>query len=342
MKTRYFIPAALLALTSVGCTDLDVDIKSQYTGYPESEIALSARMNNAYYAFRGALGRRYDELISCNSDEYTAVSFDTDYLNGRDMSNISLHMINADASNSQLAVYNDIQAGIVNCNQLLMDLGEGEDQASLTAPLRAVRAFYTFLLMDNWGDTPIIDYKVVDNNSAIERSPRAEVAKWIESELLAVRDNCPSEVSEATYGTPTCWMVDALLAKLYINWNVYTQDVTSSNWSSTASNEKLNDCIAACDRVIKSQLFNLNDGYKEKFMYTNGAQIKDFIYAMPYDAVTAQGMTYARFRTWRRGQNDNGFYSIEMTNTVGGNMTLTPEFVELFCLPGDDRNTVIA
>lgn len=341
MKTRYFISAALLALTTVGCSDLDVDIKSQYTEYPDSEIALSARINNAYYAFRGALGRRYDELISCNSDEYTAVSFDGDYLNGRDMSNISLHMVNADASNSQLAVYNDIQAGIVNCNQLLMDLGEGEDQASLTAPLRAVRAFYTFLLMDNWGDTPIIDYKVVDNNSAIERSPRAEVAKWIETELLAVRDNCPSEVSESTYGTPTCWMVDALLAKLYINWNVYTQDVTSSSWSSTTPNEKLNDCIAACDRVIKSQLFNLNDGYKEKFMYTNGAQIKDFIYAMPYDAVTAQGMTYARFRTWRRGQNDNGFYSIEMTNSIIGNMTLTPEFVELFCLPGDDRNTVI-
>lgn len=210
MKTRYFISAALLALTTVGCSDLDVDIKSQYTEYPDSEIALSARINNAYYAFRGALGRRYDELISCNSDEYTAVSFDGDYLNGRDMSNISLHMVNADASNSQLAVYNDIQAGIVNCNQLLMDLGEGEDQASLTAPLRAVRAFYTFLLMDNWGDTPIIDYKVVDNNSAIERSPRAEVAKWIETELLAVRDNCPSEVSESTYGTPTCWMVDAL------------------------------------------------------------------------------------------------------------------------------------
>lgn len=342
MKTRYFISAALLALTSVGCTDLDVDIKSQYTEYPDSEIALSARMSNAYYAFRNALGRRYDELISCNSDEYTAVSFDTDYLNGRDMSNISLHMVNADASNSQLAVYNDIQAGIVNCNQLLMDLGDGEDQISLTAPLRAVRAFYTFLLMDNWGDTPIIDYKILDSNSAIERSPRAEVAKWIETELLAVRDNCPSEVSESTYGTPTCWMVDALLAKLYINWNVYTQDVTSASWSSTANNEKINDCIAACDRVIESGLFDLTDDYKTKFMYTNGSHIKDFIYAMPFDAVTAQGMTYARFRTWRRGQNNNGFYNIEMTNSVGGNMVLTPEFVELFCLPGDRRNDVIA
>lgn len=343
MKTRYFISAALLALTTVGCTDLDVDIKSQYTEYPDSEIALSARINNAYYAFRGALGRRYDELISCNSDEYTAVSFDGDYLNGRDMSNISLHMVDADASNSQLAVFNDIQAGIVNCNQLLMDLGEEEENVSVTAPIRAARAFYTFLLMDNWGDTPIIDYKVLDDsNAAINRSPRADVARWIESELLAVRDNCPSDVSEDTYGTPTCWMVDALLAKLYINWNVYTKDVTSASWDANAANEKLTDCIAACDRIIESGKFDLSDDYKDKFMYTNGSQIKDFIYAMPYDAVTAQGMTYARFRTWRRGQNSNGFYSIEMTNSVGGNMTLTPEFVELFCLPGDRRNDVIA
>ena len=30
MKTRYFISAALLALTTVGCSDLDVDIKSQF------------------------------------------------------------------------------------------------------------------------------------------------------------------------------------------------------------------------------------------------------------------------------------------------------------------------
>lgn len=343
MKTRYFISAALLALTTVGCTDLDVDIKSQYTEYPNSEIALSARISNAYYAFRGALGRRYDELVSCNSDEYTAVSFDGDYLNGRDMSNISLHMVDADASNSQLAVYNDIQAGIVNCNQLLMDLGESEENASTTAPIRAVRAFYTFLLMDNWGDTPIIDYKVLgDKNAPIERTPRADVARWIESELLAVRDDCPSDVSEATYGTPTCWMVDALLAKLYINWNVYTKDVTSADWDANATNEKLADCIAACDRVIESRKFDLSDDYKAKFMYTNGWQIKDFIYAMPFDAVTAQGMTYARFRTWRRGQNSNGFYSIEMTNSVGGNMTLTPEFSELFCLPGDRRNDVIA
>ena len=340
MKTKYiFISSALLAFTSISCTDLDVEIKSQYTEFPDSEIAYEAQMNNAFYAFRSAIGRRFDEGVSCNSDEYTAVSFDTDYLNNRDMANFSLHMIDPTNSANQLDVFNELQTGITNCNRIIFDMG-GEDVPEI-APVRAARAFYTFMIMEHWGDTPIIDH-LLDDNETIKRSPRAEVAQWIESELLAVRDNCYENVDASTYGKPTRWMVDALLAKLYINWNVYTQDVTSSSWSADAPNEKLNDCIAACDRIIASGHFDLSDDYKAKFMYTNGSHIKDFIYVMPFDAVTTQGMTFARFRTWRRGQNSNGFYSIEMTNSVGGNMVLTPEFVELFCLPGDRRNDVIA
>ncbi len=341
MKTKIIFSSAIMALALVGCTDLDVDIKSVYTEYPtDSEIAIEARVSNAYFAFRDALGRRYDEGISCNSDEYTALSFGGDYLNDRDMTNFSLHSVSPDACKNQLNVYSDIQGGITKCNQILMDLGE--ENVSVSAPLRAVRAFYTFLLMDNWGDTPIIDYKLLDATGAVDRSPRADVAKWIESELLEVRDDCPTEVSSKTYGTPTRWMVDALLAKLYINWNVYTQDVTSASWSATSPNEKLNDCIAACDDVINSGLFDLSDDYKKKFMYDNGPHIKDFIYAMPFDAVTQTGLTYSRFRTWRQGQKNNGFYSTPLASSVGGNMALTPEYAALFCLPGDRRNDVIA
>ena len=341
MKTRYIISSALMALATVGCTDLDVDIKSVYTEYPtDSEIAIEARISNAYFAFRDAIGRRYDEGISCNSDEYTAVSFGGDYLNDRDMANFSLHSVDQDACKNQLNVYSEIQGGITKCNQILMDLGD--ENVSVSAPVRAARAFYTFLLMDNWGDTPIIDYRLLGADGIVDRSPRADVARWIETELLEVRDDCPTEVSSETYGTPTRWTVDALLAKLYINWNVYTQDVTSASWSSTATNEKLNDCVAACDDVIKSGLFDLSDDYKKKFMYDNGPHIKDFIYAMPFDAITQTGMTYARFRTWRQGQKDNGFYSVPLASSVGGNMALTPEYAELFCLPGDRRNDVIA
>lgn len=342
MKTRYIFSGTLLALATIGCTDLDVDVKSIYTKYPtDSDIAIEARISDAYFAFRGALGRRYDEGISCNSDEYTAISFGGDYLNSRDMANFSLHSVDPDASRNQLdGPYGDLQQGITRCNQILMDLDE--EDVAVSAPVRAARAFYTFVLMDNWGDTPIIDYRLLGADGVVDRSPRADVARWIEAELLEVRDNCPTEVSTATYGRPTRWMVDALLAKLYINWVVYTQDVTAPSWSSTASNEKLNDCVAACDDIIQSGLFDLSDDYKKKFMYDNGPHIKDFIYAMPFDAVTQTGMTYSRFRTWRQGQKDNGFYSTPLAGSVGGNMALTPEFAALFCLPGDRRNDVIA
>lgn len=341
MKTKNILTSTLMVLSTIGCTDLDVNIESQYTEMPNSDIAIEAQMSNAFYGFRNAIGRRFDEGVSCNSDEYTAVSFDGDYLNSRDMANFSLHMIDPTNSKNQLNVLDELQSAITNCNRVIFDLSAGGVSEEALAPVRAVRAFYHFLIMDHWGDTPIIDHLLTDDEK-IDRSPRADVAKWIESELLAVRDNCYENVDASTYGKPTRWMVDALLAKLYINWNVYTKDVTSTSWNPNAANEKLNDCIAACDRIIISGNFDLKDDYKMKFMYTNGSQIKDFIYAMPYDAETVQGMTFARFRTWRRGQNSNGFYSIEMSNSVGGNMALTPEFVELFCLPGDRRNDVIA
>lgn len=339
MKTKNILTGAMLALATISCSDLDVDIKSQYTDYPmDSEIALDARISNAYYAFRAPLNRRYDELLSLSSDEYSAVCFAGGWLDGRQYSNCSTHSWNASANDNQLNVCSDLLAGITNCNLLLRDLDESD--VALSAPVRAARAFYTFLFMDNFGDTPIADDKLTQGATRIDRSPRADVARWIESELLAVRDDCPSEVNESTYGTPTCWMVDALLAKLYINWNVYTQDVTSADWNPNAANEKLNDCIAICDRIIASGNFNLSDDYKTKFMYTNGPHIKDFIYAVPYEATLNQGMMYARYRTWRYG-GANGFYTTVLTPSCGGNFAMNPEFAELFCLPSDRRNDVI-
>lgn len=335
---KLYFAAGLIGLTA-SCTDLDVDVKSKYTEFPTSEIAAEAKTNDIYFAFRGALGRRFDEAISFNSDEYTAISFGGDYLNSRDCANFSLHSVDPSASKNQLNVYNDILTGITNANKAIVEFGG--DDAPAAAPVRAARAFFTFLLMDNWGDTPIID-RILEEDEVVDRSPRADVARWIESELLAVRDNCTKEVNASTYGKPTRWMVDALLAKLYINWVVYTQDVTSSSWSSTANNEKLNDCVAVCDDIIQSELFDLSDDFKKKFLYNNGPQIKDFIYAMPFDAVTAQGLTYSRFRTWRQGQKNNGFYSVELSGSVGGNYALTPEYVALFTLPGDRRNDCIA
>ncbi len=341
---KTIITTGLMALLTAACTNLDVDVQSQLTSYPDSEIAIQATYSDVYNTIRAAVGRRFDEGASCNSDEYVGVSFGGNWLNGRDCANFSTHALNASANAAQLDTYTEFQSAITKCNQAFIDLGLDEDSED-AAPLRAARAYYTFILMDYWGDTPIIDH-LLDEDEAIDRSPRADVAKWIESELLDVREKCTTEVSTATYGSPTRWMCDALLAKLYINWNVYTQDVTSSSWSATATNEKLADCVAMCDDIIQAGLYDLSDDYKEKFLYNNGSHIKDFIWALPFDAANDDGgMTYARHRTWRKGKDDNngnaGLFSIAFASSLGGNMALNGDFAKLFCLEGDRRNDCI-
>lgn len=337
MKTRYILSGAILALAAASCTDLDVDVKSQYTEFPDSEIAIEAKTSTAYLAFQGALGRRFDEGNSMNSDEYTGISFDGDYLNNRDCANFSLHTIDPTNCDAMLATFSDLTSGITACNEVITEVG-GSD-APAAAPLRAVRAWYHFVLMDQWGDVPILDHSLEDGE-VVNRQPRAKVAQWIASELVAAREDCSTNVDASTYGKPTRYMCDALLAKLYLNWPVYAQDITSASWS-YGTNDRLDSCIMYCDDVIAAGKYDLTDNYKAKFLYNNGPQIKDFIYAMPFDGPSKDGLTYARFRTWRQANNAGRMYDPAMTQSCGGNFALTPEFADLFCLEGDDRNQVI-
>ena len=48
MKKKYILPIALLTLAISGCTDLDVDVKSFHTEYPDSEIAIEAKTSDVY------------------------------------------------------------------------------------------------------------------------------------------------------------------------------------------------------------------------------------------------------------------------------------------------------
>ncbi len=335
--------AGLLLSSATACTDLNVDIKSTYTSYPTSEIATEAKMADLYYGFRGPLGRRYTEAALLSSDEFTAVTFGGNWYDGGNYVHSSLHMTNPD--DAHIDWLGDITGTITKCNQAIVDLG-GEDATDKSiAKALTMRAFYHFIFMDMFGDAPILDH-VVGDGEAVERSSRADVAAFIEEDLLrAINSGGLSEdVDASTYGKPTKWMAEALLVKLYLNWAVYTSgDV--ANYEPTLPNSKLNDAVQYCDEIIKSGKFNLSDSYRKKFMPDNGYQIKDFIYAMPYDNATAQGMTYARFQYWPKFNNDGGtgpgLLGVSLVKNAGGIFTVTPEAADRFNLQGDERNEII-
>lgn len=349
IKLSTILASGMLALSA--CTDLDVDIKSQYTEYPTSDIAIAAKMADVYYAFRGDLGRRYNEMAALSSDEFMSISFGASgwYDNGNYF-HPTIHAMSPD--DPCVGTWDLVSSGIVKCNQIIVDLGgenqEDPEQESLIAQPLAMRAFYTFILMDMYGATPIMDRMLESDDDVFDREPRSKVTEFIESDLLrAIRSGGLSEsVDASTYGKPNLWMAKALLAKLYINWAVYTCDDVATYTPST-DNPKLSDCIAVCDEIINSGKFDLSDSYKSKFLPTNGSHIKDFIYAMPYDNANEQGMTYARFRFPKDARDDgNGGEGLFATgsqfgSSFGGLFAVLPETADRFCLEGDDRNEML-
>ncbi len=331
--------AVCTAALFVGCTDLDVQIESQYTEYPTNDIAVEAKMADVYYHLRGVFGRRYMEAMSLSSDEYTAVSYGGGWYDNGAYAHPSLHDFRTE--DATLDWMGEVTGGITKANTVIRDLG-GDEAGELIAPARAMRAFFHFILMDCWGDAPILDHLLAEGE-LVDRSPRAEVAQFIEKELLEIIPQLTDEVSDNTYGKPNRWMAEALLVKLYINWAVYTAPSVDQYDAATTENVKLNDCIAHCDNIIQSGLFSLGSmPYAEKFGPTNGSHVEDFIYAMPYDTYTAKGMQYGRARTWKKAADvAKSYYGMSLSNSAGGYMTMTPEFASLFCLEGDQRNNSV-
>lgn len=350
---RLFLSAGLVAMTLTSCTDLDMSPNSQYTEDPSQNsgvdpmIVVEAKMADVYFHLKGTLGRRYMEAQCLSSDEFTALAFAGGYYDSGTYAHQALHC--SSPNDASIGWYDDVTAGITKANTILEELGSGAS-AQMKAPARAIRAYYTWILMDNYGDTPILD-KVQSEGSVVPRSPRKEVAEWIESELNDIIPALTEDVTENTYGKPTKWMAEALLAKLYINWPVYTAESVDQYDAATAANPKLDACIAACDEIINSGKFNLGSvDYLHKFSYDNGWKVEDFIYAIPYNAVedisggNPYGMQYARPRTFKDMKNmlPNIYGSSDkFTQSFGGNMVVTPEFAKLFSLDGDIRNLSI-
>ena len=344
---KLILSAGLFAVAITGCTDLDVNVESQYTQDPSENsgidpmIVVEAKMADVYFHLAGTLGRRYMEAQCLASDEFTALTFDGGYWDEGTYGHQATH--NSYATDASLDWYSDVTAGITKANTILDELGSGAS-VKMTAPARAMRAYFTWILMDSFGDTPIME-KLFGEGEVVERSPRKDVALWIEKELTEIIPELTTDVTENTYGKPTKWMAQALLAKLYINWPVYTAEAPELYDATTAVNDKLDDCISVCDEIINSGKFNLGTGkyadYLHKFSYDNDWTCEDFIYAMPYDAINRQGLQYARPRSFKDLKNmlPNVYGSSDkFTQSFGGNMAVTPECAKLFSLDGDVRN----
>ena len=336
--------AASLATLAVSCTDLDVPVDSQYTKYPGTEEAIVSKMAGIYFQMRECFGRRYMEAQALSSDEFTALSYSGNWLDTYAYANTSLHNFTDECAT--IDWMNVLGEGVVKANEVI----DSDADPKYVAAARAVRAYFTYLEMDNFGDAPIVDKVYCEKNGVdiTARQPRADVAKWIESELLAVADQLPEETTGENYGKPNKYMAYGLLARLYINWPVYTAASVDQYDAANYSNEKLNACVEACDKIINAGKFALGPAaYRFKFAPNNTelvekGEIKDFIYVMPYHTLDATGMQYGRSHSYKDIKKlAPSYYGTAMSNSGGAYITVTPEAAARFNLEGDERNTMV-
>lgn len=143
------------------------------------------------------------------------------------------------------------------------------------AELKLIRAFGYYHLIDFFGNVPIVDRFDVEPgfappNNADFQTGRNMVFEFIETDLLNNIDNLSESNDRSTYGRFNKWAAHAMLAKLYINAEVWTG---TPRWD---------DVITHCNAIINSNNYQLEGNYFNNFLAENSGS-QENIFVIPYD-----------------------------------------------------------
>src|SRR5690606_34458348 len=142
--------------------------------------------------------------------------------------------------------WNWLYRSVFNANLAVNQLESANADPSKIAEARVLRAFFYYLLMDGFGNVPFY----TENNVTVDQIPQAsreEVYDFVVSELTENVDLLSPERGGNYYGRFNRWAGYALLAKVYLNAEVYTG---TPQWQA---------CLDACN-VISEGGFSLHSG----------------------------------------------------------------------------------
>ncbi len=146
-----------------------------------------------------------------------------------------------------------------------------ETIAHYRAEARFVRAFCYWHVLDLYRQGPFVDENGdVGGETLPEAYDATQLFDYIESELLDCSEDL-QETSAILYGRATKEAAWFLLARLYLNAEVYTGE---AHWT---------DCITWCKKVIDAG-FSLEEDYTKLFNADNDRRTNEIIFAFPVDA----------------------------------------------------------
>ncbi|MEN9700516.1 MAG: hypothetical protein RLZZ301_1714 [Bacteroidota bacterium] len=159
---------------------------------------------------------------------------------------------------------------------------------------RFLRALAYYHAMDLFGNVPFVTEEDRVGAFTPEQILRADLFNYIETELKDVEDLLMESNHPVNYGHASKSAAQALLAKMYLNAEVYLG----------TGNDRYAACATYCEKIMNSGHFQLDPTYQNLFLADNNSS-PEIIFPIVYDGLYAQ--------TW-------GGTTFLICSTLGGSM----------------------
>src|SRR5437870_10915868 len=316
---RLFVKASIgaaglgaLLVPLQGCTDLNETPPSliSTSNFFTNEAEVLAALAGVYAQLRttapeGGSGSLY-RVNEVSSDEVVVPIRGPDWNdNGQwiELHNMTWTAASIATKNFFNNVWNDPYAGIARANLFLSAVQNTTfaNKASIVAEVRALRAFYYYLLMDFFGGVPIVTTTELAKHP---RNTRREVFDFIEKELIAARDSgLPATRPVEENGRFTQGGADAILANMYVNAGVFTKEgagsggINATGYNSCSGitvhgGDACQAAIAASDRLLNSGNYRLADSVPHNLRAGHNPSPEN-IFVVKFIAADGLGMDYA-------------------------------------------------
>ena len=214
--------------------------------------------------------------------------------------------------------------GISNCNRIIYQVQKNlipvtpKDTTSLIAEMKLLRASYYWVLCDIYGNVPIVTKFDVPAGFLPVQSTRKEVYNFIVNEITTNYPLVSADNNQITYGKFNKWAGLTLLAKMYLNAEVY------------AGTPAYDKCIATCDMIINATGttgIKLESNQRNVFI-TENQNSKEIIFALPFDSkyVTDWNSFDIHMQTLQ-GENQ-ATYNLEYS--PWGGICAVPQYISTF------------
>lgn len=215
--------------------------------------------------------RMFINLQECGTDEFAST-----WLTGEQTTGLTY--LTWDANDAWVSdMYYRIYYNIALCNEFLRNANAasftGEDEVKMKeykAEVRFMRALFYYHALDLYRNIPMVTENDPVGSFIPPRYTPQQTFDYIESELKdCVNDLLPA--STCPYGQASQGAAYTLLAKLYLNSEVYTGVA------------KYAECKEACEQVMNMG-YSLESDYSKLFNADNDKRTNEIIFALPVSA----------------------------------------------------------